>query len=762
MPSFDAEEAGIWESLLPAPPTLFPLTPEGTPAGRWGALEAGEQIPAESDTVGYGLACGSRSGGLVVLDLDVKGGHDGPGALRALEARWGALPETLTVRTPSGGTHLYFRHTGKFQSNASKIGPGIDVRAEGGYVRIPGSPPGYTLVRAVRPAELPAAWASGLPRAGSAPAAPAPEAAPVDPETLREALGRAAHGKHGPGAAAWRAIAKGERFVRVRGGAHGPEVPADFGGVDDFLTRGILGPLALAGEEWLRVSEADFLALIGPSLSILQADDARAGNKIYTESDLVGKWTRAKEWAAGRAEAARKSAEWARELVARIHGALPLLVAFSGTAYVRTLDPPFAYIGPKLRSDLWVTCRDVWGAKIDIYRPTARGQVRMSPDDLIEVHGQAVDRVVHDVSASEPSIVDRALILPTAKIAVQPAYHADVEAWLQSYDPGGSLHDWIAILTDLKYAAPALWLTGAPKIGKSLLARGLAKVWGGSPTPMVRAFAEFNDSMLQCPLVEAAEEIPRNSRGYQDTERLKELISATERKINEKHKPIRDVLGAVRVIMSSNNTNLIRNASDLTAEDAAALAERFVHIHVDATRAVEIRAKLPSPRTIQDVWIDGGRVAEHALYLAKNRTVAFGPRLRMAPNSTSLYGLFVTQPGAGFGVCAAVYRWVVAQARSIEAGEPLRRDDAVWAHGTVCFSAAATHALMDEEDRRGQTKRSVGQALRRLSHTDERIPVNGKRLWPIDLTHVRSWCKEEGWGDAHELDRAIKVVGNGR
>ena len=81
-----------------------------------------------------GVATGD---GIVVLDIDVKGGRDGRPALEAL----GPLPLTLTVRTPSGGQHLYFAlPPGVTVSNSvNRLGLGIDVRGHHGYVLAPGS-----------------------------------------------------------------------------------------------------------------------------------------------------------------------------------------------------------------------------------------------------------------------------------------------------------------------------------------------------------------------------------------------------------------------------------------------------------------------------------------------------------------------------------------------------------------------------------------------------------------------------------------------
>lgn len=85
----------------------------------------------------YGIATGEGSG-VWVLDVDPR--HEGQDALAKLRAERGELPDTLTVRTGSGGWHVYFKHVQGLRNSGGKIGPGIDVRGEGGYVVGPGCP----------------------------------------------------------------------------------------------------------------------------------------------------------------------------------------------------------------------------------------------------------------------------------------------------------------------------------------------------------------------------------------------------------------------------------------------------------------------------------------------------------------------------------------------------------------------------------------------------------------------------------------------
>lgn len=81
---------------------------------------------------------GIRTGeGLVVVDIDPA--HGGAASIEALEAKHGRLPATLAVRTGGAGLHLYFAVEKAVRNSAGALGPGIDVRGEGGYVVAPPS-----------------------------------------------------------------------------------------------------------------------------------------------------------------------------------------------------------------------------------------------------------------------------------------------------------------------------------------------------------------------------------------------------------------------------------------------------------------------------------------------------------------------------------------------------------------------------------------------------------------------------------------------
>jgi Bifunctional DNA primase/polymerase, N-terminal len=83
-----------------------------------------------------GIATGIVSG-LLVLDIDPRNG--GEASYDQLRKKFpAAFADLFEVQTGSGGTHLYFECRSPAPSRANIL-PGIDVKADGGYVVAPPS-----------------------------------------------------------------------------------------------------------------------------------------------------------------------------------------------------------------------------------------------------------------------------------------------------------------------------------------------------------------------------------------------------------------------------------------------------------------------------------------------------------------------------------------------------------------------------------------------------------------------------------------------
>ncbi len=78
--------------------------------------------------------CAGKESGLVVLDVDPA--HGGDASVQRLN-----VPQTLEVTTGSGGRHFYFAYPkeGGVKNSVGKVGAGLDVRSDGGYVVAPPS-----------------------------------------------------------------------------------------------------------------------------------------------------------------------------------------------------------------------------------------------------------------------------------------------------------------------------------------------------------------------------------------------------------------------------------------------------------------------------------------------------------------------------------------------------------------------------------------------------------------------------------------------
>jgi hypothetical protein len=164
---------------------VFPLSPRAKvpPAGSHGHRDATldqETLRdwwAETPDCNVAIATGEKSG-LVVVDVDLRYGGDA--SLFDLETRFGVPQETPQAET-SNGWHLYFSHRGgRLRSGFGAHLPGLDVKAEGGYVVAPPSihPDGSVYRWKLAPedtalAELPAGWVELLrrPAGGEEPAA---------------------------------------------------------------------------------------------------------------------------------------------------------------------------------------------------------------------------------------------------------------------------------------------------------------------------------------------------------------------------------------------------------------------------------------------------------------------------------------------------------------------------------------------------------------------------------------------------------------
>jgi hypothetical protein len=124
---------GLWVFPL-KPRTKLPLTADGHKSATADPNLITEWWRSEPEA-NIGVATGERSH-IFVLDVD---GADAEAELKKLENQYGALPPTIEVIT-ARGRHLYFEWSEHpIRCSVGKVGPGLDIRGDGGYVLAPPS-----------------------------------------------------------------------------------------------------------------------------------------------------------------------------------------------------------------------------------------------------------------------------------------------------------------------------------------------------------------------------------------------------------------------------------------------------------------------------------------------------------------------------------------------------------------------------------------------------------------------------------------------
>jgi len=113
--------------------------PEYTHGVNWATTDPA-MVPAiwsRSRMAGIGVACGQVSR-LMVVDLDVKGGEDGPGSFGQFLVTTPGIPTTVVSASPSGGFHVWLRTPpGWPVPTRTGILPGVDLAGDGHYVVVP-------------------------------------------------------------------------------------------------------------------------------------------------------------------------------------------------------------------------------------------------------------------------------------------------------------------------------------------------------------------------------------------------------------------------------------------------------------------------------------------------------------------------------------------------------------------------------------------------------------------------------------------------
>lgn len=330
-----------------------------------------------------------------------------------------------------------------------------------------------------------------------------------------------------------------------------------------------------------------------------------------------------------------------------------------GKAYYVFFDG--TYLGPYLAEELVLKVKKYLEplAPVTSTKMGSRDVIDKKPLDLMLDYGEIADKVVADLSATEARFDFQTKTMHEAPCPLDqtltPQYDVQVAEWLEALagpEREQELLQWLSVVTRLEEPCAALYLGGPPGAGKTLLADGLAKLWNREPVDLESAMGSFNNELVRCPLILADEAIPCDWRGRPRTTELRQFVQNRTHTIKRKYLPEVQAYGSTRLIITSNNRELLTSGENLTANDIQAIVDRLIYIQC-RKEAVEYLQALGN-QTVR-TFVKDNRIARHALWLRGNIEIERGSRFLVTGSDSALHRTMTTSTGLRADLC----NWLV-------------------------------------------------------------------------------------------------------
>lgn len=406
----------------------------------------------------------------------------------------------------------------------------------------------------------------------------------------------------------------------------------------------------------------------------------------------------------------------------------PWIVSHKEAFYV--LSRGDRYLGPHTKTSFLGTVEEELADRngFNAYRILEHGRVRKSTVDLLSEYGRVAEEVIWDLS-SQRSYFDpngkQLVLAPCPLRVVEPKRHDEIDRWIDTFSDPDTLRRWIAAATYVQEPCSALYLSGAPGAGKSLLAMGLSRLWTEEgPTAAYDALGPWNAKVLKCPLVFADERLPAYVKG--DTGRLREVIQQRERQLSQKYVPGATIRGAIRLILAANNMDLLDTHEDLDPNDLDAIRERFLHV-VTPTETAEYIRHLGGPKAVAD-WVLEDKIAQHALALAEEYPP--NPKIRWlvqqhGPHAEDFSIRLAVSSGARNDACSAIVRGWQQVGKELVHVTDDGTDDEGKSEPCIVMTLVKLRSLWAGiETRRQASDKTLADALRAIS-----LKVEGEKFF---------------------------------
>lgn len=406
-------------------------------------------------------------------------------------------------------------------------------------------------------------------------------------------------------------------------------------------------------------------------------------------------------------------------------------------------------------------------ANVDLMHVTQRGARPKTGPELVQDYGVVATSVKIDYCAQFSRYDDttRTMVEAPCPLRGTPEYDPEIAHWL-SLLAGPSidrLNQWLAAVPLLDLPCAALYLEGKKGTGKSMLALGVAKLFTDNDPPRLEdALGHFNDDLLKCPVVFGDETAPVDSRGKLRTPEIREFIQARSRPLRRKYKANATLTGCIRLILAANNVNLLETSESLTQHDIEAIVERFFYLPVQEEAAAYLADLKQKDPEKTNLWVAGGGIARHCLWLSQNVVVPRTSRFLVSGEASELTRSLQT----GTGLRAAVCQWLVSYLTQPS------RFSATASRSLIRVRAGRLYvnvmALADNWTLYIQTKSDppsptlIARALAGLSTAvtlrDITEPSKNVKFRLMDLSLLAEWAERVGSSDEAGLKAALHAL----
>lgn len=426
---------------------------------------------------------------------------------------------------------------------------------------------------------------------------------------------------------------------------------------------------------------------------------------------------------------------------------LPLIVQSTGRYWFR-LPNSADYAWRVKEQDVVRKAKDLYGDdELATWNGSENPRVGKA---TIESRSRVVDRIV--TAYHEP----RTTFDPTTNTLIEglridpglvPKRSDAVEQWLASLagDDVDALKMWIAGCRQplLTAPAPALGIVGPKEAGKSLIAAGLARIFGDPcpPVPAAVLCAQFNGDLARCPIVLADEKLPDDLTG----EAFRERVAARAHSIEPKGKERQALHGAVRFIVTANNPDRVLSlAGEKCDADIEAIAARWRLVEVTDARGAACIAALEPLKGADGSSVNLRTIAEHFLWL-QGTVEPFRGRFVGSPPDSKVAGLLRRAEADRFVEVFALIDQYLADREAWESrytdgdaplakrGEPKPEAKQFRPLFTVDGRLYARYGVLAAM--LGETSQRVGAALRPFQ-IGERSKVRGVLAYELDAARV--------------------------